>query len=629
MDRATLTPTTSGDPIQNIDRFLEQGEHRQAWAEMSRLILAKPTSANCHAVSASAGRLDAKSADLIPLRVAVLSNFTAEPLAPILTARALPSRLLLDTWVAGFDLWRQEILDPGSGLRAHAPDVVILTLDLEAFAPSLASDFLELTQEQIAGQIDEAAHRVNEALEALRSWSKAKVLVQSFPLPAQRALGIHDPLSPRGQTSAIRTLNDRLQESARSIDNCFIVDSERLIMQVGEQHWRDRRMSMLARMPMTPAALHALAEEVLRYLRAFTGTVRKVLVVDLDNTLWGGILGEDGIDGIQLGESYPGNTYVDLQKAILALHRRGVVLAINSKNNAEDVAEALERHPSMVLRPQHFAASRVNWQDKLINMTELSEELGLGIDSFVFVDDSDAECQRLRQALPEVLTIQLSGEPAARADVIRNLGVFDTLSYSEEDRERGTLYRREAQRAQLRKSMQSIEEFYASLEMELVIEPIDSGNIARAAELTQRTNQFNLTTRRFTPDELAALSASDTTEAYAFRLVDRFGDNGMIAVALLESSSDKMTIGSFLMSCRVLKRTVEDAVLAFVMERAASRGVQTIEGQYRPTKKNGLVADLYPEHGFKPAGMVGDTQVFVRRMQPPLRYPDWIRVTKH
>jgi FkbH-like protein len=625
-DGATLPSIPTGAAFDSIDRLLERGEHRAAWAQLSRLILAQPTSANCHAVSAAAARLDATRADLISARVAVLANFTAEPVAPILRARALPSRLLLDTWVAGYDVWSQEILDPGSRLRTAAPDVVILALELETLAPALASDFLEHAHAHIMAQIQETAGRVQDAIRALRSWSKAKVLVHAFPLPTRRALGMYDPVAPHGQTAAIRALNDRLRDMARAIDNCFVVDIDRLVMQLGEERWRDRRMALLARMPLTPLALHALAEEYLRYLRAFSGAVRKVLVVDLDNTLWGGILGEDGIDGIQLGDTYPGSAYVDLQKAMLALHRRGVVLAINSKNNAADVAEVLERHPSMVLKPEHFAAMRVNWQDKLTNMVELADELGLGIDSFVFIDDSDAECERLRQALPEVLTLQLGGEPAARVQTLGGLGVFDTLSHSDEDRERGTFYRREVQRTQLRKSLQTIEEFYASLEMQLFVEPIDDRNVARAADLTQRTNQFNLTTRRFTRDELAALTMSEETEVYGFRLVDRFGDSGMIAVAMLRAAHDKMTVENLLMSCRVLKRTVEDAVLAFVVERAASRAAPVIEGLYRPSKKNGLVADLYRQHGFTPARQLGDTQVFVRSTEPPLPYPSWIHV---
>ncbi len=628
MDPVTLTSTTSSDPIERISQLLEREEHRAAWAEMSRLILTKPTSANCHAVAGLASKVSAKSSDLVPLRVAVLSNFTADSLGPILTARALPSRLLLDVWVAGYDLWSQEVLDPASQLRAHAPDVVILALELETLAPALGVDFLEFGQDEITHQIEDAAERIRETLQALRSWSKARVLIHSFPLPTRPALGIYDPMASQGQTAAIGMLNERLRETARSIDNCAIVDVDRIIATVGDAHWRDRRMAMLAKMPVSIAALHALADEHLRYIRAFTGVLRKVLVVDLDNTLWGGILGEDGPDGIQLGEGYPGNAYVDLQKAILSLYRRGVVLAINSKNNQEDVDQLLRSHPSMVLRPEHFAAMRINWQDKLTNMLELSEELGLGIESFVFIDDSDAECERLRQALPEVLTIQLSGEPAMRADTLRGLGVFDTLSYSEEDRERGAFYRREVQRTQLRKSMQSLEDFYRSLEMELFIEPVGDQNLGRAAELTQRTNQFNLTTHRFTRDELSQRVSSEGVEAYGFRLRDRFGDNGMIAFAILEPEGDALAIGTFLMSCRVLKRTVEDAVLAFLIERAAARGVPEIRGLYRPTKKNGVVADLYPTHGFAAAGESGDTRTFVRSTGDLLEYPSWIRVKR-
>ncbi len=617
------------DPIERIDLLLQGSEHRAAWAEMSRLIGSSPTTANCNAVAAAAARLDTKETDLTPLTVAVLANFTAEPLAPILAARGLPSRLLITPYVGGFDLWNQEVLTPDSGLRRRDPEVVVMALRLESLCPSFSTRFLELTSEEIRGLVAETAARIEEALTAFRTWSRAKVLLHSVPLPTDRALGVLDAHSPLGQSAAIHRLNERLRRVAETIPDVWIVDVDRLVASLGEQHFYDPRLWAVAKMPFTPTALHALAEEYLRYFRAFTGLVRKVLVLDLDGTLWGGILGEDGPEGIQLGDRYPGSAYLEFQQAVLTLHRRGVVLAVNSKNNMDDVREVFEKHPAMVLRPEHFAAMRVNWQDKVTNMLELAEELRLGIESFVFMDDSNVECERMRQALPEVLTIHLEGESADRAGSLKRVGVFDSLSYSEEDRNRGAFYRGEVERAQLRKSVQSLDDFYRSLEMELTIQPIGAATMARAADLSQRTNQFNLTTRRYTRDELAAAIAYPGCEAYGFRLTDRFGDNGLIAFAILEGQGQTLTISSLLMSCRVLKRTAEDAVLAFLVERAHERGATEIAGRYRPTKKNGQVADFYPTHGFSSVeDEAGGVRVFCRSTAPPPVYPPWIRITR-
>jgi FkbH-like protein len=386
-------------------------------------------------------------------------------------------------------------------------------------------------------------------------------------------------------------------------------------------------MHALAKVPFTPAALHVITEVHLRYLRAFAGLVRKVLVLDLDNTLWGGIVGEDGPDGIQLAGTYPGSAYRDLQQVILQLHRRGVVLAINSHNNEQDVAEVLGRHPGMVLRPEHFAATRINWQDKATNMLELADELGLGVESFVFLEDSDAQCERIRQALPEVLVVQQQGEVAARAAHLAGLGVFDSLGYSEEDRSRGGFYRNEAQRAQFKRSAQSLEEYLRSLEMKLVVEPISPQNLGRVADLTQRTNQFNLTTPRHSRDSLVAFLEGPGREGHGFRLADRFGDYGLIAVTLLDQDGDTAVIDAFLMSCRVLKRSVEDAILAFLVSRACAKGASRLRGLYRPTRKNGQVAEFYGARGFEETARHRDgTVVFERAKLDPADFPDWINV---
>jgi FkbH-like protein len=397
---------------------------------------------------------------------------------------------------------------------------------------------------------------------------------------------------------------------------------------VGAARWRDARLWGMARIPFSAAAAHALAEEYIRHLRAFKGLARKVLVLDLDETLWGGILGEDGPEGIKLGDRYPGNAFVELQHAALGLHRRGVVLAINSKNNTDEALEVLANHPAMVLRPEHFASTRINWQDKSANMIEIAEELGLGLDSFVFVDDSAVECERMRQALPDVLTVHLAGEPALRASTLLGLGVFDTLSYSEEDRQRGAFYRQEAQRTALRGTAQSIEDFYRSLEMLLTVEPVSRTTLPRAADLTQRTNQFNLTTKRYTEGEFAAALAEPGCEAWVFRLVDRFGDNGIIGLAMLEGTGPTVIISTLLMSCRVLRRTVEDAVLAVLATRARERGATAIEGRYRPTRKNGQTSGFYAERGFATAEPDSDTQRFVRDLATPLEPPAWIEISR-
>ena len=407
----------------------------------------------------------------------------------------------------------------------------------------------------------------------------------------------------------------------------FVVDIDRLISIVGERRWRDRRMAVVAGLPFTIDALHAMSEEHLRYLRAFSGRARKVLVVDADDTLWGGIIGEVGSAGVALGDGYPGACFGDLQNALLELRRRGVLLALNSSNNAADVEDMLATHPRMRLRRNDFAAVRVNWDDKAANVVSIAEELSVGLDSIVTIDDSPAECERIRSALPDVLTIHLDGDPANHADRVRSLGVFDTLTYGEDDRRRTARYREEAARRDLRRELQTLDAYYASLDMELTVEPIGPSTLGRAADLTQRTNQFNLAPRRFTRDELAAALAAPTTEGYIFGLRDRFGDHGLVAVAIIEERDRIVQIATLLMSCRVLKRTVEDSVLAFLNERARDRGASHIEGLFRRTAKNEAAAAFYRQRAFVLAAQQDDgTEVYRRASDPPIAASPFVRL---
>jgi FkbH-like protein len=624
---SAMSTTPPDDPLEAIGGLLAEGEHRAAWAAMVGFLGPSPTTATCQAVAGLAAGLDSKVAELAEVRVAFLGNVTLDILAPLHVARGLSSRLVIRPWVADFDTWAQELLDPDGELATFDPQVVVLSLHLETLAPALGSGFLNLEPAAVDEEVDACVGRIGEALRPFRGRSKAKVLLHSFPLSPDRPLGVIDAAHPRGQTRALRALNDRLAALTSELGDVHVVDLDSQVARVGWGRWYDARMHALAQVPFTPTAMHAITEVHLRYLRAFTGLVRKVLVFDLDNTIWGGIVGEDGPENLKVGGPYPGSAYRDLQQVILQLHRRGVVLAINSHNNEQDVAEVLGRHPGMILRPEHIAASRINWQDKAVNMLELAEELGLGVESFVFLDDNPAQCERIRQALPEVLVVPQEGEPAARAAVLAGLGVFDSLGFSDEDRARGGFYRTEAQRVRLKRSAPSLDEYLRSLEMRLLIEPVSPQNIGRVADLTQRTNQFNLTTPRHSRDSLLAWLGEAGREGYAFRLADRFGDYGLIGVTLCRRDGDTVVIEAFLMSCRVLKRSVEDAILSFLVNRAVERGASRVRGLFRPSRKNAQVADFYSRRGFQETASRADDAITYERPAGPVARPEWIRVS--
>ncbi len=582
-------------------------------AEVSRR-MATPTAAVCAEVARA---LDAVPPGVLPwpeVRVAVLASVTAAPLAPFVSAIGAQSGVLVRTHVADGDQWEQEVLDPSSDLRQFAPDVLVVALQLEDLSPALVHEYLGLDRAGVDSQIAETVARVGNLLENIRRWSSAKILLHSFPLPIERSLGVLDDVHERGQTQAIGRVDRSVRERAAALRDVYVIDLARLIARVGYDAWHDARMWTLARIPWTAAATQALAEEYLRFLRAFSGRARKVLALDLDNTLWGGIVGEDGVDGLQLGVGYKGRAYVELQRVARELMRRGVLLAINSQNNPDDALEVIDGHQGMVLRRNDFAAMRINWQDKAANLVELSEELGLALDSFVFVDDNAAECERVRQALPEVWTVHLTGDPVTYAATLRGLGAFDVLSFGQEDQMRTAMYRSEVDRRALQESMPSLEGFLQSLEMQLDIEEVGPKNLPRAAELTQRTNQFNLTTRRYTQDELRDYLARPGHDGFVFRLRDRFGDHGIIGLALAERLEATLAIDTLLLSCRVLKRTVEASVLSFLVDHARAAGAAIVEGRYLPTRKNAVAASLYQSYGFD---VVDDEESSLRRFTRP------------
>lgn len=606
---------------------LDAGDDRGAWVEMARIIGHDPSTADCHVVSQMLERLNPTRAGLTGVRVAILASVTAEPIAPVLAARGVPSHLAIRTYVAAFDQWTQEALDAESGLYGFAPDVVILALRLEEVAPRLASGFLDLSASELQDAVDRATDRVGAAVSAIRSRSAAKILLHAMVPPVDGALGMIDGFSPDGQRPAVRRLNEGLARACAAAGDAYLVDVERLASSVGAARWHDARLAALAGFPFTPAAVHALASEFLRYIRAFAGRVRKVLVTDLDDTLWGGIVGELGVDGVRIGRDAAGAPYLDLQRALLGLTHRGVLLAIDSKNDEDEAMAVLNQRRDMLLRREHFSAVRINWLDKADNLIAIAAELNVGLDSLVYIDDSAAECERVRAACPDVLAIHLPADVSVRADLVRGLGVFDRLSYTDDDRERAGRYQAESGRRQALATAQSIEDFYRSLDMEMQVEPVTASTLARAAELTSRTNQFNLTTRRFTADALAAHLASDRHEALIFRLADRFGDHGWIGLAIVEQRGEVVELTDFLISCRVLKRTVETAMLAVVRDWAAARGAQTLRGSFVPTPRNRQAATFYTDHGFARAEPA-DAETFERSVGAALSAPEWIRVRK-
>lgn len=539
---------------------------------------------------------------LRPVRVAVLSTFTAEFLRPYLTVAGASRGLRIQSWFAPWGQIEQQVLDPSSELYAQQPHVIFALARIEELLPSVAGRFLAATEAEQNEAIEEVRLRFDALLQSARAHTNCPVFFSNFLPPQRPAAGLADVGLEHSESAWVGRCNAVLGEVCRAHSDAFVFDLARVAVDHGLRCWTDPKLFHLARVPMSTTAQIATAHGLARAVRAALTPAAKVLVLDLDNTLWGGILGEAGVGGIALGDEYPGNVFKAFHHYLLTLKDRGVLLAVATKNNPADVQELWDTHPDCLLRPDDFAAIRVNWQEKSTNLREIAAELNVGVDSLVFFDDSPFERAEVKRHLPAVTVLEVPESPLGYVDAIEESGVFDRLALSREDRLRASYYQQQAARAAVQGTSSSPEEFLHSLAMVATIGAIGPETLPRVAQLLAKTNQFNLTTRRHTAAEISAILDAGGVGLW-LRLQDRFGDTGLVGVALaLPETSERWRIDTFLLSCRVIGRSAETLLLAELASRVADRGAKKLMGEYLPTAKNGLVAEFYARHGFVDEG---------------------------
>ncbi len=546
---------------------------------------------------------------LRPLRLGVLSSCTMQFVESALIVESAAQRLHVRPYFGPFGQFEQELNDPASGLNKFEPDVLLLFMRPEDIDPDVVTRFhagpksTEILQQTI--------DRLDACVAAFRARSSRPVLVANFALPARVPLGPFDANVGDSLTyawaQANRTLRERLSAHAETV----VFDYAGLVASSGASTWADPRMWALARVPVAADKQPGLARALARTLAGMVFPPAKCLVLDLDNTLWGGVIGDDGIEGIQLGDDYPGNIFKAFQRAALGLIDRGILLAVVSKNYPEVVERALREHPEMLIRPEHLSAMRVNWQPKSQNLREIAAELNIGLDALVMFDDNPAERAEIAANAPEVRVVDVPADPLHYERALHECGFFDTPIVSAEDRKRVEMYRTERAREEVRAKAQTVEEYLAGLEMVAEAGPVDRLNLARVAQLVGKTNQFNLTTRRHAQAEIARMCDEPGYAVHYLRLRDRFGDMGLIGVTVLAYNNDEAVIDSFVMSCRAMGRQAEVAMMADLLDAARANGCRRVIGEYIPTAKNGIVADLYTNFGFAPLETIGETQRFV------------------
>lgn len=560
------------------------------------------------------------------VRIAILSSATVLGLEDVLRTTCQAAGILPEIYVSGYNRYAQDILDPASALYAHAPQLIILALDTRAifgeryFLPYLIPDAER--QRWAAERLEE----ITALTDALKQHSGATVVLHNFEVPLHSPFGIQESKQQFGFHESVETLNAMVRNVFKGDARVYVFNYDAFCSTVGKHASFDDKLYYLGDVKLSPRHLPALSRAYLAYIKPFLGLTKKCIVLDLDGTLWGGVLGEDGLAGIRLGPTPQGRPFLEFQQYLLSLFHRGIILAINSRNNPNDVAEAFREHPHMVLREEHFAAVRVNWEDKASNLRALAEEIAIGLDSFVFVDDDPFNRELVRRAFPEVEVVDLPEDPARYVRTFMNLDAFHAFQITSEDQERGKMYASERRRRNLRETVIDFDAYLRGLGLVVTITSVRAMAIPRVAQLTQRTNQFNMTTRRYSEQEIERFVADPRYLVCSAHARDKFGDSGITGVIIVEKGHGTWRIDTFLLSCRVIGRKIEEALLAYLIDRAARAGVVTIVGELISTSKNVPAQSFYERNGFQPREAVDGRAMFVYNVSRSYPAPAGIRI---
>jgi FkbH-like protein len=587
--RQRLRALTAGDgPVAGHDlAFLAQ--HALGLEDLGRL---------AKALRLAGDRLDPGA--LTPVRFALLGDGTVDHILPAIAASALRHGVLLETYAPAYNRALPEVLDPGSGLAAFAPQIALVASDYR----SLGLARPRMDPGEAAQAVASAAGRLREIVAGLAARGVTPI-VQTLVPPADPWTGHYDLISPGSPAAMVRAVNAALVAAAHD-HSAVVLDADAIAGLIGRAQWFDPSYWFRAKLPFAMDATPLYAEHVARLIGAMRGKARKCLVLDLDNTLWGGVIGDDGLDGIRLGQgSADGEAFVDIQAYALALKARGVVLAVVSKNEEDAARLPFREHPEMRLREDDIAVFIANWDDKASNIRHVARVLNIGLDALAFLDDNPAERARVRQMLPEVAVPEVGEDASLYPTVLARSGLFETIGLSGDDAQRAEQYRANAERNVVMEKMGDYDAYLRSLEMACDLRPFDAVGRTRIAQLANKSNQFNLTTRRYTEADIGAFQNDPAVFTLQVRLTDRFGDNGMISVIIFRKGADEWVCDTWLMSCRVLERRVEEAVLKTVAQAARAEGARRLVGEYLPSAKNKMVAGHFAKLGFVAAGAAG------------------------
>lgn len=538
------------------------------------------------------------------IKVAILSSFTINGLEEAIRVKSAESDITCATYVCGYGQYNQDILDQSSKLYEFSPDITFMIIDTRSVLSTLFYTPYTIPANDRRTYIDKRVADFVNLVKTFKNRTGSKLVLTNCSIPTYSPYGICEVRTEYGLKEMVYDFNARLSDAFRSDPQVFLFDFNSFVSKYGEINVLDYRQFLVGDIKVSLSYIPHLAEELMGYVKANLGVNRKCIVLDLDNTLWGGIIGEDGFDRIDLSLKPPGMAFMEFQRLLLALYQRGVILAINSRNNEDEALRAIRDHPFMVLREEHFATMKINWSDKISNMKEIAQELNIGLDSIVYFDDDPINRELMSKAIPQIKTVDLPDDPSLYASTLMQINDFNTLVMTNEDRNRGEMYRQEHKRTELKRSSSNLEDFLKQLEIRVTMKKANNFTIPRIAQLTLKTNQFNLTTRRYQEEDVETLAQDHTKLIGCAQTQDKFGDNGITGVYIVNKNhvDKEWFIDTFLLSCRVMGRGIEDAMMGYILSKAKEEGVTKVKAEFIPTKKNKPCEQLLPNFGFKKEG---------------------------
>ncbi len=549
--------------------------------------------------------------NLKPLRLALLGDSSTQFLNIALRGEAVDSGFNLKVWEADFDQIELQAFDPNSELYQHQPEIVVLFFA----SHKLLNNYNKKNPEHQAFFAESHLAKLKEVVSVIQENANAKIICYNQPEIDDTVFGNYSNSVPSSFLYQLRKINLELMNFAENTGNFYVCDLSSVQNRVGRNTMFQPSIYINTEMVLSIEVLPEIAARTMSLVAALNGKLKKCLILDLDNTMWGGIIGDDGIENIQVGSLGIGKAFTELQHWAKKLKNRGVILCVCSKNTEHIAKEPFEKHPDMVLRLDDIAVFVANWENKADNIRHIQQVLNIGFDSMVFLDDNPFERNLVRENIPGIIVPELPEDPAEYLEYLYCLNLFETVSHSGNDSERTKQYQVEAQRMAVQKSFVNEDDFLQSLQMTSAVQDFSKFNTPRVSQLSQRSNQFNLRTVRYTEGDIEAIGKSDSHKTFSFSLEDKFGDNGLICAIILKKENDTaLFIDTWFMSCRVLKRGMENFVLNTLAAYAKSQGLTTLIGEYIPTVKNEIVKDHYQSLGF--SEMDGKWSLDIETYQP-------------